>query len=293
MITPPYSGVKLVEYHDRIALKPIAWKREFLGLCKISSKDKNFQPWEGMNPMAIELLKRDDIWMILQWERFQDGSEEIVNIQYIADATEEEIRASFESSVRFLKMSSEELEKLSKCFEVPEEDKNYIADRFPKERPDPNSKKKQEEFELYQARLKVLAGMQPKTVAFIEEAYATDDPAQRANSEFEAVSAFYAELARYWTPEEVKAWQRTNPIAIEWIKEFARVTQKPRKELDPVDHEIVLNWLNRGYNLLTAEELSEMIFQATGKKMTPEAIKKRRERLGLVTKRSPGPRSNI
>jgi len=99
-------------------------------------------------------------------------------------------------------------------------------------------------------------------------------------------------MAHYWNSNAVKDWQRTNPIATEWIKEFARVFQKQRKELDPVDHDIVLNWLRRGYNLLTAEELSEAVFKATGKYMTPEAIKKRRERLELTTKRPPGPRPN-
>ncbi len=290
MIIPPYSGVKLVEYHDRIALKPIEWKREFVGFCKVDAKDSTPVLWEGTKPSLLRRLVGSDVWIVLQWNRFEDGSEQCINMIRMADCTEEEAYAEFKRHIRFLKMSKEELEALSKCFDVPEDDKNYIADRFPEECPPPYSGEK---YDLYQARLKVLAGMQPKTVAFIQEADATNDPHFQKNCEFEAVSAYYAEMARYWKSEEVKAWQRTNPIATEWIKEFARVFEKPRKELDPVDHEIVLNWLNRGYNLLTAEELSEMIFQATGKKMTPEAIKKRRERLGLVTKRSPGPRSNI
>lgn len=134
--------------------------------------------------------------------------------------------------------------------------------------------------------------MQPKTVALLVEAYATDDPGQRANSEFEAVSAYYAETAGYWKSDVFKDWQRNNPIAAEWMNEFSRVFHKPRKELDPVDHEIVLNWLRRGYNFLTAEELSDAVLKETGKQISPEAIKKRRERLGLVTKRPPGPRPN-
>ena len=289
MIFPPYAGVKMVEYHDRIALKPVASFREVLSLCKINGGDKEFQPWDGMNPLMIQLQKKGDIWLIIQRHIFENGTEEIINVQYIAEATEEEVRASFDRFIRFLMMTKEELKRLESCFNVPEDDRAYIPERFPLMPPDP---KNIEEYDLYQARLKVLAGMQPKTVALIEEAYAANDPAQRANAEFEAVSAYYAEMAHYWKSDEVKAWQRSNPIYPEWINEFARVFQKPRKELNAVDHEIVLNWLRRGYNFLTAEELSEAVYKATGKYMTPEAIKKRRERLKLETKRSPGPRPN-
>jgi hypothetical protein len=289
MIIPPYAGVKMVEYHDRITLKPVAAFREVVSLCKINGGDKDFEPWDGMHPMMIQLQKQGDIWLIIQWHIFEDGTEEVINLRSIAEATEVEVRERFDGFVRFLMMSKEKLRKLEKCFVVPEEERNYIADRFPEMPPDPSAT---DDYDLYQARLKVLAGMQPKTVSLIEEAYAADNPVQRENAEFEAVSAYYAEMAHYWNSEAVKAWQRSNPIAAEWIKEFARVFQKPRKELDAIDHEIVLNWLRRGYNFLTAEELSDAVFQATGKQMTPEALKKRRERLGLTTKRPPGPRPN-
>lgn len=250
---PPYKGVRMVEYRDRIALRPIEWKREFVGLCKINAKDSDFEPWDGMNPSIVAVLEKSDVWIILQWERFENGREEVVSIQYLAEVAEEEVREKFNRFVSFLTMTKEDLLELDKCFEVQEEDRNYIPERFPEMPPDPSFT---DEYDLYLARLKVLAGMQPKTVALIEEAYATDDPAQRANSEFEAVSAYYAEMAHYWKSEAVKAWQRSNPIGTEWIKEFARVFQKPRKELNAIDHEIVLNWLRRGYNFLTAEELS-------------------------------------
>jgi len=289
MIIPPYKGVKMIEYHDRIELKPIESSREFLGLCKISSSDKDFLPWEGMNPLFVALQKKGDIALIIQWKRFEDGSEEVENVHYIAEATDAEVQEAFDDAARFLKMSKEELEAIQKCFVPTEEDLRYIPERFPLERPDST---KTEGYDLYQARLKMLAGMQPKTVDLIEKAYAAQDPAHRADFEFEAVSAYYAEMAHYWNSDSVKAWQRSNPIATEWIKEFARVFEKPRKEINAVEHEIVLNWLRRGYNLLTAEELSEAIFQATGEYMKPEALKKRRERLGLTTKRPPGPRPN-
>jgi hypothetical protein len=68
--------------------------------------------------------------------------------------------------------------------------------------------------------------------------------------------------------------------------------QEPGKALDPINHELALNWIRRGYNLLTEEELSDAILVMTGQRLTPGAIKKRRERLGLTTKRLPGPRGN-
>jgi hypothetical protein len=72
---PPYKGVRMVEYHDRIALRPIEWKREFVGLCKINTKDSDFEPWEGMNPAIVAVLGKSDVWIILQWERFENGRE--------------------------------------------------------------------------------------------------------------------------------------------------------------------------------------------------------------------------
>gem|GEM_PF-2522427 len=277
----------MVEYHDRIALKPIASFREFLGLCKIPANDKDFQPWEGFNPLFAELLKQYDIWLIIQWHRFEDGRVEVIGIKYIADATEEQVLEQFESYTRFLMMTKEQLDALTPLFNVPEDDRNYIADRFPVMPPDPASTK---EFDLYQARLQVLAGMQPKAVAKMQEAFDTEDPVKRAAIESDAVAAYYAEMAHYWRSEEVTAWQRTNPIGAEWICEFASVMQKPVKDLHPVDHEIVLNWLKKGYNLLTEEELATAVYEVTGERMKPAAIKKRRERLGLTTERPTGPR---
>jgi hypothetical protein len=47
------------------------------------------------------------------------------------------------------------------------------------------------------------------------------------------------------------------------------------------------------YNLLTAEKLSDAILVMTGQRLTPDTLKKRRERLGLTTKRKPGPRTKL
>jgi len=79
--------------------------------------------------------------------------------------------------------------------------------------------------------------------------------------------------------------------------EFAAVMGKPRKQLDPINHELALNWLRQKYNQLTIPELRDSIFQrvwkwlAPGFKMTSDFIKTRRDRLGLTGKRPPGPRA--
>lgn len=52
---------------------------------------------------------------------------------------------------------------------------------------------------------------------------------------------------------------------------------------------VAFNWLRQKYNLLTAEELSDAMLVMVGQRLTPETLKKRRERLGLTTKRPPGP----
>jgi len=77
--------------------------------------------------------------------------------------------------------------------------------------------------------------------------------------------------------------------------EFGEVMREPRRTLDPVNHELALNWLRLQYNRMTAKVLAESIFQrifrwlAPGFKMTADFIKTRRVRLGLTTKRPPGP----
>jgi len=66
--------------------------------------------------------------------------------------------------------------------------------------------------------------------------------------------------------------------------------KQPRRKLDAVNHELALNWLRKKYHLLTAEELAQAVATKTGKPINAKSVKSRRTRLGLVTKRPPGPR---
>jgi hypothetical protein len=181
---------------------------------------------------------------------------------------------------------------LVQCFRAEEEDYDYIESRFPNYQSPPGDTTDLDESDLYQARLKALAGLHPKTVDLMTRAEATEDPGERRKIERAAVEMFFVELAHFWTEDEVRAWLLKNPIGKEGMCEFARVFQEVEKQIDPIKHELVLNWLRRKYNLLTEEELSDAIYKATGQRLTPGAIKKKRERLALTSKRPHGPKPN-
>jgi hypothetical protein len=295
MIIPPYTGVWLVEFQDRIELVPV-WYRDIVGLGRFKANQVGFQPGEAMYPMYNAIMGNKEIWVVVHWQRYEDGREEPDEIFYLEpNATEADARKKFDEMVNFVNMSKAELRKLASMFEASKDDLAYIESRpdgIPITYSRPDRKSSIEEQDLYQARLKVLAGLQPKTVTLMEKAYTTEEPREREKIEHEAVEAYFAEMAHYWTEDLVKEWQRSNPIGTEWMCEFARVWQEPKREIDPINHELVLNWLRRKYNLLTAEELSDAILVMTGQRVMPGTLKKRRERLGLTTKRPPGPRPN-
>jgi len=293
MIVPPFRGVSLVEYRDRIELTPIYWFRELVGLGRFNANEVAPQQDDGIHPFYSAVMGDKEIWVVASWRRYEDGSEEALNIRYLdPTVTETEARNAFDSMVRFLETSKEELLALSKCFEATEEDLAYIEERFPEEKMGPPDRKLIDDYDVYQARLKVMAGMQPKTVALIHEADLMEDKEERSKIEREAVQAYFAEMAHSWTEDLVKEWQRFNPLGTEWMCEFARVFREPERRIDAINYELALNWLRRKYNLLTAEELSDSILVATGQRVMPATLKKRRERLGLTTERRPGPRPN-
>ena len=290
MIVPPFAGVTLVEYRDRIELTPVYWYREILGLGRFKAPKVGPQPGDVMYPFFNAVMGDKEIWVVAQWRRFEDGREEAINLIYLdPEATETDARKEFESLDSFLNMSKKELVGLDRCFEVPGEDRDYVESRFLDAKLGPPNSKSIDVHDLYQARLKVMAGMQPKTVALIRQSDAVKDPKEREKFEREAVEAYFAEMAHSWTEDQVKEWQQSNPIGTEWMCEFARVMQEPEREIEPINYELALNWLRRKYNLMTAEELSDNILIRTGQRMMPGTLKKRRERLGLTSKRPPGP----
>lgn len=292
MIVPPFAGVTLVEFSDRIELLPTYWVREFIGLGRFKASEVGPQPGEPLHDFYHAAMG-EDVWVIAVWKRYDDGREEAIRLEHLdSSATEADAWRAFERAERFQNMSKQELLELNSLFKASDEDIAYIEERFPGEQVGCPDNASLEERDLYQARLRVLAGMHPRTVELIRLADAEKNPERKKQIERETVQSFFAELAHVWTEDDVQEWQRSNPLGTEWIREFARVFEEPEREIDPVNHELALNWLRKRYNLLTAEELSDAILVRSGQRLMPGALKKRRERLGLTTKRPPGPRPN-
>ena len=192
--------------------------------------------------------KDEMAWAVVQWARYEDGHEEEGSFQYLrSPATEKDAQRALQKIKAFYSMTKEYLLDLPLCLEATEEDYGFIESRFPNYQSPPADPAAIYEYDVYQARLKVLAGLQPKTVEKIRLADETKDPQKRDKIQREAVQAYFAELAHHWTEDGVLAWQRSNPVGTEWLCEFGRVFAEPEREIDPVNHELAFNWLRRKY----------------------------------------------
>jgi hypothetical protein len=286
---PPFARVRLLECRDCLVLAPVAAFQELFAYGRIRTREAMVEVDGKLEPFWDDAPEDEECWAVVQWTRFENGRQVEGMVQYIREpTTEDEVRKAMEDLRQFYSLSREELLQMARCFRGNDGDYDYIESRHPNYQSPPADPKDLEALDLYQARLKVLAGLQPKTVDLIRRADAETDPGKRQRLEREAVQAYFAELAHHWTEDQVLAWQRSNPVGTAWLCEFSTVFQEAPRELDPINHELALNWLRRKYNLLTAEELSDAILVATLQRLTPEALKKRRERLGLTTRRKPG-----
>jgi hypothetical protein len=236
--------------------------------------------------------RNEEAWAVVEWFRFEDGHEEGGTIHYLRwPKTEDDARKVMQEMSDFYSMSKEQMLILGRLVKDCEDNDKFIESRYPNYQAalsDPLSL----EYNIYQARLKTLAALQPKTIKLIKLADATKDPQKRQKIEREAVQAFFAEVAQCWTEDQLSAWLKSNPPGSKWLREFGKMLDKPERELDPINQELALNWLHRGYNLMTEKELSAAIKNATGRYLKPNTLKKRRGGLGLPTKRQPGPRPN-
>ena len=281
MIIPPYAGVRLVEFWDRLELVPVGWYRNIVGLGKFKASKIGFQPGELLHSLFNSVMGAKEIYVVVSWRVYDDGREEVGEVIYCDPLTTlEGAQKKYQEMIRYLSLSREQLNMYAKLIgeSVP------IIHSLPDQKTDETS-------EMYQARLKVLAAMQPKTVAFIQKADEAKDAAERQKFEAAAIEAYFAETATYWPNDVIKDWQRSNPVGSEWFCEFARLIHEPERQLDPINHELAMNWLRRGYNLMTENELSDAILIATQQRVMPNTLKKKRSRLGL-TARPPGPRPN-
>jgi len=287
---PPFSGVQLVECRDHFQLIPVPDVRTIFGYGRIKASRARV---DHADPQAgafwDDLGPDEEVWAVMQWFRYADGHEAPGDIAFLRpEVPESEVRKHMDEMARFSELSREDLVGLTQCFEAKDEEFDYIDSVRPnyQSEPGPNAT---DEYDVYHARLKVMSELQPKTVELLKIANVTKEPSKRLLVEREAVQSYFAELAHYLTEPEVLAWQRSNPVGTGWMCEFGEVMRAPRQNIDSADHELALNWLRARYNEQTATQLSESIFKRVLRRFTPSAIKKRRERLGLTTKRPPGP----
>ena len=145
------------------------------------------------------------------------------------------------------------------------------------------------------ARFKVISAILPKTVELAEKAEQAADADVRQQLEKESLEAYFAENAPGWPPILFKAWQHLNPIGFKWMQwlyVWNSRQMKRRKKINVIDYELAFNWRWKDYYSLTADELKNAVFKVTKQLLSADAIKKRRERLGLTTIRQTGPRPN-
>ncbi len=288
---PPFSSVRLVECWDHFELVFMPEMKIFYGYGKVKASQASSAPDDPTaKPMSAiwdEWAPETEIWCAIRWYEFQDGHKEHSDMCYMRpDSTEEYVKNKMEELRSFYAGTPDDARLLLECYQAKEEDYDFVDDNWPKYQtePDPN---KTGEYDVYHARLKVLSELSSKTIDLLKIANAVKDPIKRNYIEREIVQSYFAELAHYLTEDQILAWQNNNPIGTGWMCEFAEVMGKPRRTISPVNYELALNWLRAKYNEMTEKELSISIFKRLWLWLNPAAIKKRRERLGLTTKRKP------
>jgi len=86
---------------------------------------------------------------------------------------------------------------------------------------------------------------------------------------------------------------KSPPGDLSFILEIAKA-HKAKSPRDPVDVEIAARWFAAGYDKMSKEEYTQAINDKTGASISPDAMEKRRyAKLGLMTKKLPGPPSKV
>lgn len=291
---PPFSSVRLVECCDHYELVFVPEMKIIYGYGKIKGSralsDFGDPASEPMSSIWDDLNPDTEIWCVLRWYEFQDGHKEYTNSIFIRpESTEAEVKDRLEELKRVYNISPEQARMILQFYRAKQEDYDYVDATWPNYQSEPASNKV-DEYDVYHARLKVLSELSPKTIELLKIANVIKDPSKRNYVERDMVQSYFAELAHYVTEDEILAWQKNNPLGTGWLCEFAEVMKKPRRTISPVNYELALNWLRSKYNQMTENELSLSILQKLLIWLAPKAMKKRRERLGLTTKRPAGPR---
>lgn len=145
--------------------------------------------------------------------------------------------------------------------------------------------------DLEEARKKVLCEQYPDTCKAMDKQkpWAGATPEERAAGDEEVYRAYRLDSARLIKPRNLSDFFPTLPGDAQFFVEFAKAygAKSPR---DLVNEELARNWLSEGYNKMSLNQYTQAINAKTGAKLKPGAMGKRRyAKLGLMTKRPPGP----
>jgi hypothetical protein len=78
-----------------------------------------------------------------------------------------------------------------------------------------------------------------------------------------------------------------------FLKELGKA-HEAANPFDPTDTELAAHWISAGYDKMTGKELAEVVNAITGEDLSTSAMSQRRlAKLGLMTSKKPGPKSNI
>ncbi len=149
-----------------------------------------------------------------------------------------------------------------------------------------------DEQDLTQARLKVMREQYPDTFKAMDAAAKAQPQARPAAVEalFRAYAVDKVRLHKPANLGDILPFKST-PDDMSFILEIAKA-HKAKSPRDPVDVEIAARWFAAGYDKMSLPEYTDAINAKTGAKLKPDAMEKRRyAKLGLMTKKPPGPPS--
>lgn len=147
-----------------------------------------------------------------------------------------------------------------------------------------------DEQDLRNARLKVLREEYPGTFKAMDT-LAQAQPKARPEAVEAVLRAYTVDLMRLHKPAKLGEILpfKTLPDDSSLILELAKA-HAAKSPFDAVDHEIAARWFAAGYDKMSLAEYTDAINVKTGAKLKPDAMEKRRyAKLGLMTKKPPGP----
>ena len=137
---PPFSGVRLIECQDHFQLVPVPAVRPMYGYGKVKASEATCDPDDPNSEQFWDDLAPDDeVWVAMQWFRFEDGHEVQGTVNFLRpECTEEHARKSMERMEGIYDQTREELLELTQCFEATEDDHDYVDDNYPNYQTEPD-----------------------------------------------------------------------------------------------------------------------------------------------------------